>query len=128
MAIADVDIKLDCRLDVSSIYRGGTEEKSNLSRTVEIYQNGNFISIIPGGVIGSIHSNNEEDIYFKNNSNARKWDLTRIVLLDNLKITSQITIDRNAGTIYLYQDFQEGRVITSAHGTCSKIDTTRKKF
>lgn len=56
MAIADVDIKLDCRLDVSSIYRGGTEEKSNLSRTVEIYQNGNFISIIPGGVIGSIHS------------------------------------------------------------------------
>ena len=60
MAIADVDIKLDCHLDVSSIYFGRTEEKSSVNRTVEIYQKGDFISIIPGGVVASITSSKHE--------------------------------------------------------------------
>ena len=71
---------------------------------------------------------NQDDCDVKNFSNAHNWDLTNTDLLDNLEITTKITIDRNVGTIDLYQNFKEGKVITRAHGTCSKIDTTRKKF
>jgi len=130
ISIADVDIKLNCKLRISIRDSSGTEINTR-NVVVEIYQNSRLLTIIPNDVdfaaVGSNTRSNTVSVLDQSNTNMWSLENTRYSSAGH-KVTTSIKIDRNTGVLTYFSDFNEGRVLATANGNCEKIDTTKKKF
>jgi hypothetical protein len=127
---ADIDIKLNCQLSVTRTFQSGFVEQKVQKLIFDVYQDKNFLSIIPNNNdFISVSTNlSKSKIYVFNSSNENRWELLNNFTINLKNSNAEISIDRNTGDISYYANFQEGRLITEGTGTCSKIDTKVKKF
>ncbi len=128
--LADVDIKLNCKLLINQSFNSGATERNTRNVVVEVLQIANYLSIITNdndlGSVGTKKTPTVESI--ENFSDSNKWDLTTITSREGRITRTSIQIDRNTGLMTYYQDFNKGRIIVNANGNCEKIDTSKKKF
>ena len=76
---------------------------------------------------------NEWKISIVNNSNSSKWDISHDVnvKVKNTYARERIIIDRNTGNVIYRKSFTSSSNqtnTTEVTGTCSKVDTTKRKF
>lgn len=81
----------------------------------------------------SIRDTPHERFKVTNNSNASKWDVIVGSINDkeNYSYVDNIVIDRNVGSVSIRRIIQtekDSLIITEVSGTCSKVDTSKKKF
>ena len=123
-----IDIKLNCLISLTTNYSLGVVEKQQVSELIEIYESGNFLSIIPASDnLASVGTNaTQRGFQVLNTSNENKWDLAN----QKPDIRTQILIDRNTGQIFYSRYFKSDGVAlqTQGNGTCKKIDTGKKLF
>ena len=133
-ALGQVDIKLSCTLTITSSYSTGTKEQEIKTAIFDVYQTNNLLSILSTSDDFASLSSQKIGILVDvlNMSDENRWHLTNTVQskINNKIVTtiSQVNIDRNSGQIFYKSDFDEGRLIKQANGTCSKIDKTKRKF
>ena len=120
-----IDLKLDCRISLVSIYANGTQEKEQLSSIFTIYQSEKLFTIISDSEKFWSFSSKYASIVF---SNKDKWRLAH----ENPENKYQILIDRNTGEI-LYEYFNlvpNGELLkqVEASGFCRKLEGAVKKL
>ena len=129
-----VDIKLTCDLSLTTRSKTGVVEREKLTDIFEVYQDANSVSILPSsptGNLGGVSTTRiSSTISINNYSDTNKWSVKNIDRSRNVDSTTEtiITIDRNSGQIFYYQNFRNGNLTTEGQGACKKIDTTKRLF
>ena len=129
-----VDIKLTCDLSLTNRAKNGVIEREKKTEIFEVYQNANSVSIVAtsvNGNLGSVSTTRITSTISTNNfSNTNKWSVKNVDKTGyaDSTVETSITIDRNSGQIFYYQNFRNGNLTTEGQGTCKKIDTTKKLF
>jgi hypothetical protein len=129
-----VDIKLTCDLSLTTRSKNGVIEREKFNDIFEVYQDANSVSILPSsptGNLGGVTTNRlSSTISINNYSDTNKWSVKNVDRSRNHDSTTEtvITIDRNSGQIFYYQNFRNGNLTIEGQGTCKKIDTTKRLF
>jgi hypothetical protein len=133
--LADVLVKLDCRLDITYRQSDGIREKKILDATFEIFQSDDFstLIIIGGNDFASLDTTwRPQTVEIKNTSNATRWELAKVDYhrKDATRHTARINIDRNTGQMYYYSklEMNSNFLVTEGGGRCEKVDSAQKKF
>jgi len=135
-ALADVLVKLNCRLDITFQKDDEIPTKNTRSSIIEVSQSDDLRTlIIKGDEVGTISTTRRPDIVeIKNTSNSDRWQLENKRSESRSRWGSSdavsITIDRITGQLVLHGEFKSSPniYITKASGLCEKIDATQKKF
>jgi len=128
-AIAQTEIKLDCRLDITLSFISGRVEKESKNVIIVVTQDSDYLGIYPyeSRLAPVDNKRNSDTINIQNLSNNNKWEL-KTKTLNSYIMDITISIDRNNGLLDYYSNFDKGGILTNAHGYCQKIDTSKKKF
>lgn len=126
----NVNIKLNCQLSLTRTFNDGKKDNETINEIFEIYQNGKFLSIIPGSdnLQGLTTQKFPTTISIMNFSDENKWGLQSKSKNNNEWLDITVSIDRNTGRISYRQDYQKGLIITDGQGNCKKVDTTKRLF
>ena len=130
-AIAQVDLKLDCRLNITTNFNTGRVSREIKNVIVEVLQYKEFLGIFPDEVnLSPVDTKTYPYTkLIKNSSNENKWELKNINSTPNSSIFEvTISIDRNNGLLNYYSNFDNAKILTNVNGYCDKIDASKKKF
>jgi hypothetical protein len=124
------EIKLSCDISIKTSLPSGAIEREQHSITVNIFQQKSFLSINPSSVLRGVITEKKAGVFeVINLSDENSWDVTNKSKSSSDKVTTtQMKIDRNTGHFSYTNDFEEGRLFAEASGTCTKVDTSKKKF
>jgi len=129
-AIAQTEIKLDCRLDITLSFISGRVEKESKNVIIVVTQDSDYLSIYPyESRLAPVNNiRNSDTITIQNLSNNNKWELKTKINTNSYIMYITTSIDMNNGLLDYYSNFDKGGILTNAHGYCQKIDTSKKKF
>lgn len=124
------EMKLNCDISIKTSSPSGAIEKEKHSITVNIFQQKTYLSINPSSILRGVITDKKAGVFeVIDLSDENSWDVTNKSKSSSDKVTTtQIKIDRNTGHFYYLNDFEEGRLFSEANGTCTKVDTSKKKF
>lgn len=129
------ELKLDCDVKSTYTYSSGSVERSVGKALIEVRESSTDTLIVVSSAIDmvndlSVATFQAENRSIQNLSDSNKWHIkTTITRADRVSVTG-ILIDRNSGMLIIERTYNNnGRISTTqVSGTCSKIDTTRRKF
>ena len=141
-ALADVLVKLNCRLDITSqkfkynLRHGEIPTKYTSSSIIEVSQSDDLRTlIIKGNGVGTVSTTPRPDtVEIKNTSNSDRWQLVHEQKESRSRWGSSeiesITIDRITGQLDFYSQRESSPdiYVNRASGLCEKIDANQKKF
>ncbi len=113
-AIAQVDLKLDCRLNIMTNFDTGRVNREIKNINVEVLQYKEFLGIFPDEVnLSPVDTKTYPYTKsIKNSSNENKWELKNINSTSNSSIFEvTISIDRNNGLLNYYSNFENGKIL-----------------
>ena len=130
---AQVNVSLKCELLISKTYSGREFQRETVSTIFDVYQDKLVLSIIPqSDDFSSVSTMKHKNITnIRNLSDKNKWDLWNNLEINGAKKSeTKITINRNTGDIFYYREFigEDLPYIEQGAGTCTKIDTSKRKF
>jgi hypothetical protein len=136
MARAGVEtVKLTCELQITTHHPYGDPTPSQETAGVEMQfdSTSGFKAIvinslaIPVSVANSVGGSIAS---YKDLSDESRWEISNERMRDGIATSQWATIDRNTGLLsaYIRTTVSTDSELVEAHGACSKVDTSKRKF
>ena len=126
-----LEVKLLCSIKLTTAFPSGDVERENFTDVIDVIDNNNGVFITQqASKLASLNTiKSPRTLSLDNYSDSNKWNIevTRQARTGQIVRTS-ITIDRNTGILFYSKDWDRGKIVDSATGSCEKIDVTKRKF
>jgi hypothetical protein len=134
------EIKLQCNVKSKYTHNNGKSERESGTAIIDMNTSPPLSISVSSSIEmfnPTVHALNMDNAtmgkYIINNSNSSKWDVYSETLLkiNNFSSKESFVIDRNTGSLFYRNSstLPSGETGTmEVSGTCSKVDTTKRKF
>ena len=126
-----LEVKLLCSIKLISTHSNGHVRIENFTDVIDVYDDNYLVLITPQAdkLSGVSASKSHRTPNVNNFSDNNKWDIevTHQARAGQIVRTS-INIDRNTGMLFYLSNWDRGKLVDSATGSCEKVDATKRKF
>ena len=126
-----LEVKLLCSIKLIARHSGGAVQKENFTEVIDVAEIYGQLRITPQSpkLFGVWTIKSPKTLSVNNSSDSNKWNMEETKQVETGLINKTIlTIDRNTGILFYFNDWDGGTLVTSATGSCEKVDATKRKF